>query len=94
MGRLYNRRMPALPTFLEPPADGAGASDGRATRAPRHGIAIVVALSLLLVVQVLLADRVQLAADARWRPAVETACAVLRCQAWTSFRITAVRQAM
>jgi hypothetical protein len=84
MGRLYNRRMPALPTFLEPPADVAGASDGRATRAPRHGIAIVVALSLLLVVQVLLADRVQLAADARWRPAVETACAVLRCQvpAW------------
>lgn len=74
--------MPALPTFLEPPAEGPPpAADRRATW---RGIAAVVALALLLVVQVLLADRARLAASERWRPLVEAACMVLRCEvpAW------------
>ena len=67
--------MPALPTFLEPPPnDAAGA------RAPWRGAAILAVLALLLFVQVLLADRATLAADARWRPLVQGACAVLRCE--------------
>lgn len=68
------RRTRALPTFIRPP-DGEG---GRAPR-PWIGIAIVAALALLLCVQVVLADREALAADARWRPVVIGACAVLRC---------------
>jgi hypothetical protein len=75
-------RMPGLPTFIEPPARATpGVADRRRRR---RGIAIAAALSVLLVVQVLLADRVQLAADARWRPLVEGACVVLRCDvpAW------------
>ena len=77
--------MPVLPTFLEPPANGAGdPGDASAQRAARRNVAIVAALALLLAVQVLLADRAQLAADARWRPLVQGACAVLRCDvpAW------------
>jgi hypothetical protein len=75
-------RMPALPTFLEPPANDAG--DARAPRTSWRGAAIVAGLALLLVLQVLLADRAQLAADARWRPVVAGACTVLRCDvpAW------------
>src|SRR5690606_41040448 len=60
-----------LPTFIAPPADG-----GAARPLPRRGIAIVVALALLLCVQVVLADRERLAADARWRPVVAGACAI------------------
>jgi len=41
--------------------------------------AVVAALVLLLLVQVVLADRARLAADARWRPLLESACAMLRC---------------
>lgn len=75
-------RMPALPTFLEPPASDAG--DVPRRRAPWHGAAIIASLALLLVVQVLLADRARFAADARWRPLLAGACAVLRCEvpAW------------
>lgn len=42
------------------------------------------ALALLLAVQLLLADRERLAADAGWRPWVSAACTVLRCSlpAW------------
>jgi hypothetical protein len=78
-------RMPALPTFIEPPGGGAaGADAARTTRAPWHGAAAIAGLALLLVVQVLLADRARLAADARWRAVVQAACAVLRCDvpAW------------
>ncbi len=63
-----------LPTFIAPPADG-----GAARPLPWRGIAIVVALALLLCVQVVLADRERLAADARWRPVVAGACAILQC---------------
>lgn len=48
----------------------------------RHGWrwpAAVALLSLLLVLQLLLAQRDTLAADARWRPAMSMLCAALRC---------------
>ena len=64
----------ALPSFLRPPSPSAAA-----TRRDWRGPVIAVGLLLLLLVQILLADRVQLAADARWRPVVAGACAVLRC---------------
>jgi hypothetical protein len=41
--------------------------------------AAIAALALLLLMQILFADRDQLAADARWRPALEAFCAALRC---------------
>jgi hypothetical protein len=77
-------RMPALPTFLEPPANDTGDARGRRASASWRGAAIIAALALLLVVQVLLADRARLAADARWRPLLAGACTVLRCDvpAW------------
>lgn len=37
-------------------------------------------LAVLLALQMLLADRAQLAADARWRPVVSVLCAALRCE--------------
>lgn len=45
---------------------------------------IVAGLALLLLVQIVLAQREQLAASARWRPLISGACAVLRCDvpAW------------
>jgi hypothetical protein len=39
----------------------------------------VVALSLLLALQMVLADRARLATDARWRPVLEGLCAAVRC---------------
>lgn len=54
--------------------------------APRRWLphATVAALALLLGLQVLLADRAQLAADAQWRPLVVSLCNVLGCDvpAW------------
>ena len=41
--------------------------------------ATIAALTVLLGVQLLLADRAQLAADARWRPLVSTLCQVFGC---------------
>ncbi|MFC5571485.1 DUF3426 domain-containing protein [Lysobacter yangpyeongensis] len=45
---------------------------------------VIAALTLLLCVQILLAQRETLAADARWRPLVGGACSLLRCDvpAW------------
>ena len=69
-----------------PPAEPApaAASPLRAAQKPTHKhwrMPLVIAgLTLLLVLQMLLADRTQLAADARWRPVVSMACAVLRCE--------------
>lgn len=53
--------------------------------APRDGASrwqwpLVALLALLLVVQVLLADRARLAADARWRPVVAMLCGVFQCE--------------
>ncbi|MGO1000369.1 DUF3426 domain-containing protein [Lysobacter sp. CA196] len=52
-----------------------------APAARRHwgGPAVVVALGLLLALQLLLAQRDELAADARWRPLVGALCGVLPC---------------
>jgi hypothetical protein len=52
--------------------------DAPRTGSWRQALAIA-ALALLLLVQILLADRDQLAADARWRPALEAFCAALQC---------------
>lgn len=51
-------------------------------------------LALLLVLQVLLADRARLAADAHWRPRIAAVCRVFACQlpAWReprAFRVMA-----
>lgn len=82
MARLYNPCMRrSLPSFIRPPA--AGDHDPR-TRAAWRGPAAIAALALSLLLQILLADRAQLAAEARWRPVVSALCAVLRCEipAW------------
>ena len=54
---------------------------------------VTMALAALLVVQILLADRTRLAADAGWRPVIAELCARLRCTvpAWRqpgAFHIT------
>ncbi|MCJ0825621.1 DUF3426 domain-containing protein [Luteimonas sp. 50] len=41
--------------------------------------AAIAALALLLALQLVLADRAQLAASARWRPLVATLCGAFRC---------------
>lgn len=48
-------------------------------RTARWQWAALVALAALLAVQVLVADRDRLAADARWRPAIVSLCAALGC---------------
>lgn len=82
MTRLYNAGMRrSLPSFIRPPSAGSAVPPARhAWRGP----AAIAALALLLVLQILLADRTQLAADARWRPVVSALCSVLRCElpAW------------
>jgi len=78
----------AAPAATAPPLAKSAPSFARtahvSTRdAPRTGswrqATAIAALALLLLVQILLADRDQLAADARWRPALEAFCAALRC---------------
>jgi hypothetical protein len=81
-GRLYNAGMPALPSFIHSQhAAGTGATR---SRGGWRGTTVVAGLALLLVLQVLVADRERLAADARWRPLVAATCTVLRCEvpAW------------
>lgn len=53
--------------------------DARMRRQRRLLYGAVVALSLLLGLQVLLADRARLAADPGWRPTLARLCGVLRC---------------
>lgn len=91
--RLYNPGMRrSLPSFIRPPtADDLAAPARRPWQAP----VAIAALALLLLLQVLLADRAQLAADARWRPVVSALCTVLRCElpAWREpAAITLVRR--
>ena len=52
-----------------------------ATKGPRERwiLAVVVALVVLLILQLLLADRARLSADARWRPTLHALCAALFC---------------
>ncbi len=65
-------RHPAGPRFLH----GTRTTPVRALRG--HWVAVV-ALSLLLCVQVMLADRARLATQSGWRPIVVALCGVLRC---------------
>lgn len=83
--------MRSLPSFIRPPVADPSAS----ARAAWHGPTAIAVLALLLLLQILLADRAQLAADARWRPLVSAACTVLRCEipAWREpAAITLVRR--
>lgn len=66
---------PAVPSMRRTP--------GTSRRWQQPGVAIPVLIALL-VAQCLLADRAQLAADARWRPLVTGMCAALQCNlpAW------------
>lgn len=76
----------AAATADAPPRKSAAPSFARpAARAPvdrRQRLAlsaIVAGLALLLVLQLLVADRARLATDARWRPMLSTLCGALRC---------------
>lgn len=53
-----------------------------ANKGPRERwiVAVVVALAVLLILQLLLADRARLSADARWRPTLHALCAALFCE--------------
>lgn len=67
------RRRTDAPSFARPQATAP------ARRLSWRWPVAVAALSLLLVLQLLLAQRDVLARDARWRPAVAALCTVLRC---------------
>jgi hypothetical protein len=70
----------ATPSFVRTPVAATGIDSRRNWRTP----AAIVALVLLLSLQLLLADRAQLAASARWRPLVSALCGALQCSvpAW------------
>jgi len=56
-------------------------ADGSARPArERWLIVAVIALAVLLVLQLLLADRARLAANAQWRPVLAALCGALRCE--------------
>lgn len=62
-------------------------------RLPWGWAGLVVALGLLLLLQLVLADRARLAGDANWRPRLELACGMLGCDlppwhAPDDFRVT------
>ncbi|PPU39961.1 DUF3426 domain-containing protein [Xanthomonas arboricola] len=75
----------AAPAQFQPlPAQAAPAFARRGLTRPRlrasgRQWALLVGLVGLLALQIVIADRAQLAADARWRPLVGAACAVARC---------------
>lgn len=66
----------ASPSFVRRMRSGG---TGESRRQRHLLIAGVAALSLLLVLQVLLADRARLAGDPAWRPLLTTLCNTLRC---------------
>ncbi|MCC4615444.1 DUF3426 domain-containing protein [Xanthomonas campestris pv. asclepiadis] len=75
----------AAPARFQPlPAQAAPAFARRGLNRPRlrasgRQWALLVGLVGLLALQIVIADRAQLAADARWRPLASAACAVARC---------------
>ncbi|HET6434160.1 MAG TPA: DUF3426 domain-containing protein [Xanthomonadaceae bacterium] len=76
-----------LPSFAHP-------LHAPAARPGVRTIAVIAGLALLLVLQLLLADRARLAGDARWRPLLSALCGVLQCElpAWrepTAFTLLA-----
>lgn len=76
------------PRFLR---GGAGPDNARPGWRP---VAAAVALAMLLVLQLLLADRARLAADTNWRPVVASLCDALRCSLppWREPAAIAVQQ--
>jgi hypothetical protein len=81
-------RMRRVPSFAHPARRPA------ASRPRWPTLATIAGLSLLLALQLLLADRARLSADARWRPLLATLCNALRCDlpAWhqpTAFTLLA-----
>ena len=79
---------PTSPGFARKPNDWPR----RLARASA-GWALALLLAALLVLQILVADRARLAADAAWRPRLEALCGVLGCDlpAWrepTALRVT------
>lgn len=66
------RRTRGMPSFVHGPARPAGPRE-------RWLPIAVGALSVLLALQLLLADRARLAGDAHWRPLLEAVCGALRC---------------
>jgi hypothetical protein len=77
------------PAADEIPVDVAPAAPGfvqrqrvriaRSSHTQRWMVVAIGLLSVLLVLQLLLADRANLARDARWRPAMSALCGALRC---------------
>ena len=69
----------AAPSFIRQTAQTA-----RSTHAAKWQWAVLALLSLLLVLQVLVADRARLAANENWRPLITKLCGVLGCEvpAW------------
>lgn len=70
------RRDKPAPSFARIRAPAAAANARRRWTLP----SLIAGLSLLLVLQWILADRARLAADAGWRPFVAQVCATLRCE--------------
>lgn len=66
--------LPATPSFTRQIA-----RSGKSPRTARWQWALLIVLSLALVLQVLLADRARLAADATWRPLIVSLCGALGC---------------
>ncbi|HZX81626.1 MAG TPA: DUF3426 domain-containing protein [Lysobacter sp.] len=80
---------PATPFARDAKPDGPSFARRRDTAARKHGrrwpwAVALPALALLLGLQIVLAQRVELARDARWRPLVAQVCGVLGCDvpAW------------
>lgn len=63
------------PSFVRAPAHATTTTTRDRWRLP----ASIVGLTLLLLLQMVLADRAHLSADARWRPALSTLCSAVRC---------------
>lgn len=72
--RLPIAAAPAAPTFARP------RTRAPAPRTPAWQWLAMLALALLLVLQILLADRARLATDPQWRPLLSTLCDALRCE--------------
>lgn len=70
------RRAPGQPSFLRTMAAPARHDD----RTHWSGVIAVSGLAALLGLQLLLAQRAELAASERWRPVISTACTVLGCE--------------
>lgn len=69
------RRGKAAPSFVRDPV----AANSADTPRKWSKTSAIAALSLLLLLQLVLADRAQLAGEARWRPALSILCGMLGC---------------